>query len=197
MKNKIIVVLATLFLIPADILFFFSPKREMIKKDLDKYSWETPFKDTSVIAFNYCMVFIRPFRNIFYYRVKRSFILKNISRLFFPPLHSIEIRGEIAGGFRIPHNYAVVGPDYAGENLYVCQGVTVGIGKPNTEGRRFPIIGNNVEIYVNAVVFGGITIGNNVKIGAGAVVNRDVPDNCTVVGNPCRIIESVGNNKDN
>ena len=38
------------------------------------------------------------------------------------------------------------------------------------------------------MIFGGIRIGSNVEIGAGAVVNRDVPDNCTVVGKPRRIL---------
>lgn len=55
-------------------------------------------------------------------------------------------------------------------------------------GQIQPILGNNVDIYANAVIFGGIKIGNNVKIGAGAVVNKDIPDNCTVIGNPLRII---------
>lgn len=46
-------------------------------------------------------------------------------------------------------------------------------------------------ICPNAVVFGGICIGNNVKIGAGCIVNKSVPDNCTVVGNPARIIKKA------
>lgn len=46
-----------------------------------------------------------------------------------------------------------------------------------------------MSVYANAVVVGNITIGNNVSIGAGAVVTKPVPDNCTVVGNPMRIIK--------
>jgi serine O-acetyltransferase len=45
-----------------------------------------------------------------------------------------------------------------------------------------------VSIYTGATVFGGITIGDNVTIGAGAVVFDDIPSNSTVVGNPARII---------
>lgn len=52
------------------------------------------------------------------------------------------------------------------------------------------MIGKNVLIGANALVLGKITIGDNVKIGAGAVVLHDVPDNCTVVGNPARIIKT-------
>ena len=48
----------------------------------------------------------------------------------------------------------------------------------------------------NALVFGGIRIGNNVTVGAGSVVTKDVPDNCVVVGNPARIIQ-INNEKVN
>ena len=47
-------------------------------------------------------------------------------------------------------------------------------------------------VGANAVVLGGVHIGNNVKIGAGAVVTKDIPDNCTVVGNPARIVKKDG-----
>ena len=51
-----------------------------------------------------------------------------------------------------------------------------------------PIIGDNVHISHGAVVFGGIVIGNNVKIGANAVVNKPVPDNAIVAGVPAKIL---------
>ena len=188
MKDKLLLFMATFVLVPADILFLTSKNKELVKCDLSKYSMETPYKNTGVMAFNYCMLFIKPFRNIFYYRMKDSLILRNISRLLIKPLNTIEIMGEIGAGFRISHNYAVIHPQKAGENLFVGHGATIGKGRADREGRIYPIIGENVEIYANAVVFGGITIGNNVKIGAGAVVNKDVPSNCTVVGNPCEII---------
>ena len=66
------------------------------------------------------------------------------------------------------------------------QMVTLGNGK----GGR-PTLGDDVEIYTGATVFGGVRIGNNVTIGAGAVVFTDVPDNCTAVGNPARIIPKL------
>lgn len=190
MKDKLLLLMATIILLPADILFLCSKNKDAIKSDLSKYSMETPYKNTGVMAFNYCMLFVKPFRNIFYYRTKDSLILRNICRMLLRPLNTIEIMGDIDAGFRISHNYAVIHPQSAGVNLFVGHGATIGKGRADKEGRIYPIIGNNVEIYANAVVFGGITIGNNVKIGAGAVVNKDVPDNCTVVGNPGRIMES-------
>ena len=54
-----------------------------------------------------------------------------------------------------------------------------------------PIIGNNVSIGAGAIIIGGIRIGNNVKIGAGAVVVDDVPDNSVVVGEKARVIKKV------
>lgn len=59
-------------------------------------------------------------------------------------------------------------------------------------GINSPVIGNNVWVCPNAVLFGGITIGNNVTIGAGCIVNKSIPDDCTVVGNPARIIKKSG-----
>ncbi len=49
-------------------------------------------------------------------------------------------------------------------------------------------IGDNVWIGGNTVVLPGITIGNNVTIGAGSVVTKDIPDNVLAYGNPCKII---------
>ena len=45
-----------------------------------------------------------------------------------------------------------------------------------------------MELGANVVVIGKITIGNNVTIGAGTIINKDVPDNAIVVGNPMRIV---------
>ena len=195
MKNKLLLVILFIFMIPADLLYLTSRNQDMLRIDLSKYSMETPYQNTGLRALNYCLLFNKPFRNIFYYRTQNSLILRNISKIFFKPLPTIEIMGKIGGGFRISHNYAVIHPYQAGKDLFVGHGATIGKGRPAKDGRVYPILGDNVEIYANAVVFGGITVGNHVKIGAGAVVNRDVPDNCTVVGNPCRIIEAIEDNK--
>ena len=52
-------------------------------------------------------------------------------------------------------------------------------------------IGDNVWIGGNTVVLPGITIGNNVTIGAGSVVTKDIPDNVLAFGNPCKIIRPI------
>ena len=73
-----------------------------------------------------------------------------------------------------------------GENCSIGQLVTIGGGNSKYPG--VPTIGNNVRISCGSIVFGGITIGNNVVIGAHTVVNFPVPDNAVVVGNPGRIV---------
>lgn len=73
-----------------------------------------------------------------------------------------------------------------GRNCMIGQQVTIGGG--NTRYPGVPIIGDNVYIAKGAIVFGGITVGNNVTIGANAVVNKPVPDNATVAGIPAKIL---------
>jgi len=76
----------------------------------------------------------------------------------------------------------------AGKNLSIGQLVTIGELGPG-HGDKVPTIGDNVYIGVGAKVLGEIKIGNNVKIGANAVVVKDVPDNATVVGVPAKVVK--------
>lgn len=191
MKIKILQWLLILFLLPADFLYLFGRNHDTIQEDLARLKDEIPYQRIALGAFNYIFLIDKPFRNIFYYRTRYSLVLRNISKLFFKPIQTIEIMGEIEGGFRISHNYAVIHPESAGKNFFVGHGATVGKGKANEQNPKqiYPVIGDDVSIYTNAVVFGGIRIGNHVQIGAGAVVNKDVPDYSTVVGNPAVIIK--------
>jgi len=65
----------------------------------------------------------------------------------------------------------------------IYQNVTIG-----EVNHKAPQIGDNCLIGAGAVLVGGIKIGNYVKIGAGAVVTTDVPDGCTVVSQPARVL---------
>ena len=80
-----------------------------------------------------------------------------------------------------------------GNNCNLSQNVTIGeAGSGATLGS--PVIGDNVYIAVGARIFGRITIGNNVKIGANAVIYKDVPDNAIVTLDPgFRIVSLKGN----
>ena len=64
------------------------------------------------------------------------------------------------------------------------------IGKKSPEIKECPIsIGDDCYISTGVTILGPISIGNNVTIAAGAVVNKDIPDNCIVAGIPARIIK--------
>ena len=168
--------------------------RQKINADMERCIQSTPFKKCGILSLNYLLLYNKPFRSVFYYRTcNNNRFFRLLAWLLPRKLSSIELHGDLDGGILIFHNMGcVVHPVRAGKNLTVAQGVTVGAGRPNAEGLCSPILGDNVWICTNAVVFGGIRIGNNVKIGAGTVLNRSVPDNCTVVGNPARIVKRDG-----
>ena len=78
-----------------------------------------------------------------------------------------------------------------GDNVTLFQGVTLG-GTGKEKGKRHPTLLNNVVAGTGSKVLGNITVGNNVMIGANAVVLRDVPDDSTVVGVPGRVARRKG-----
>jgi serine O-acetyltransferase len=89
---------------------------------------------------------------------------------------------EIGEGFYIGHFGGITISSGAkiGKNVNISQQVTIGVSGQG-ENRGCPTIGDNVYLAADAKVFGRITIGNNVAIGANAVVHKDVPDNAIVV----------------
>ncbi|MGB4504285.1 MAG: serine O-acetyltransferase [Syntrophaceticus sp.] len=110
-------------------------------------------------------------------------------------LTGIEIHpgAKIGDGLFIDHGMGVVIGETAeiGDNVTLYQGVTLG-GTGKEKGKRHPTVGNNVVVSSGAKVLGSLKIGDNVKIGAGSVVLRDVPDNCTVVGVPGKVVKCDG-----
>jgi len=78
-----------------------------------------------------------------------------------------------------------------GDDVTIFQGVTLG-GTGKEKGKRHPTVGNGVMISAGAKVLGSFKIGDYAKIGAGAVVLREVPPNTTVVGIPGRIVIQDG-----
>ncbi|MCE5230918.1 serine acetyltransferase [bacterium] len=83
-----------------------------------------------------------------------------------------------------------------GRRAAISHQVTIGVSGRG-EKRGTPVIGDNVYIGPGAKIFGKITIGNNVKIGANAVIHKDIPDNAVVVLDPgFKIISFKGNEPD-
>ena len=94
---------------------------------------------------------------------------------------------KIGKGIRVTHPYStILSAVSIGDNFRCIQGVTIGASATGN-----PTIGNNVHVGANAIIIGGITIGNNVRIGAGSIVVKSVPDNCVVAGNPARVIKYI------
>ena len=96
----------------------------------------------------------------------------------------------IGRGLFIDHGSGVIIGETAeiGDNVTLYQGVTLG-GTGKEQGKRHPTLRDNVRVSAGAKVLGSFTIWENSKIGAGSVVLKEVPPNCTVVGVPGRIVK--------
>jgi serine O-acetyltransferase len=118
-------------------------------------------------------------------------MISQVSRFF----TGIEIHPGATIGNRlfIDHGMGVVIGETCeiGDNVVIYQGVTLG-GTGKEKGKRHPTVGNNVVIGSGAKVLGSFRVGDNSNIGSNAVVLREVPDNCTVVGNPGRVVKRNG-----
>jgi serine O-acetyltransferase len=112
-------------------------------------------------------------------------------------LTGIEIHpgARIGRRFFIDHGMGVVIGETTeiGDDVLLYQNVTLG-GTGNEKGKRHPTLGNRVVVGAGAKILGGIRIGDDVKVGAGSVVVRAVPDNSTVVGIPGRVVRTRGDN---
>ncbi|MBQ9112888.1 MAG: serine O-acetyltransferase [Clostridia bacterium] len=100
---------------------------------------------------------------------------------------------KIGKGLMIDHGMGVVIGETAeiGDNCTLYQGVTLG-GTGKDVGKRHPTLGNNVMVGAGAKVLGPFTIGDNTKIAANAVVLDEIPDNCTAVGIPAKVVRREG-----
>ena len=96
----------------------------------------------------------------------------------------------IGKGLFIDHGSGVIIGETAviGDNVTLYQGVTLG-GTGKETGKRHPTLEDNVMVSAGAKIIGSFTVGENSKIGAGSVVLKPVPPNCTVVGVPGRIVK--------
>ncbi|MFN8243883.1 MAG: serine acetyltransferase [Ferruginibacter sp.] len=127
------------------------------------------------------------FRNLFYYRAGRfaalfSFLCPKMNTLF------IET-AEIGPGLFIQHGFAtIIAARSLGKDCWVNQQVTIGFANRND----CPVLQDNVTVNAGAKVIGGVTVGSGSTIGANAVVVKNVPENCVVVGVPAYIVKRDG-----
>lgn len=135
---------------------------------------------------------------VLYYKVAHYFYLRKhyfIARLISEKgkrKTGIEIHpgAKIGKNLFIDHGIGVVIGETAeiGDNVILYQGVTLG-GTGKEKGKRHPTIKDNVIVSAGAKVLGSFIVGENAKIGAGAVVLESVPKNATVVGIPAKVVK--------
>ena len=122
-------------------------------------------------------------------------LISQISRVL--TLIEIHPGAKIGKRFFIDHGNGVVIGETAqiGNDVMLYQGVSLG-GTGKEHGKRHPTIGNNVVIGAGAIILGNIIISDNSRIGAGTVVTKSVPAETTVVGNPSWTIRREGRRLD-
>lgn len=180
-------------------LLYLSPDKTIIEKDIQRWLQITGNDETCKVSSWRKLVFLLwkfpEYRNLFYFRIVRekSIVkraLVEFSKLFCKPLVTLFIlTPEIGPGLFIQHGFStIISAKSIGQNCWINQQVTIGYANETDT----PIIGDNVRITAGAKVFGDITIGDNSIVGANAVVTKDVPPNCTVVGIPAYIIKYNG-----
>ena len=151
-----------------------------------------------------CFLSSTRFWVIFSYRLDRFFYLLlgngwSVARILFSPIFlilrpwsgncEIHYRADIGKGLKVLHpslGLVIHDKTIAGKNLCLIGGNCIGERKVLERGDL--VLGDNVSVGANAVILGPVKIGNNVNIGAGAVVIHDTPDNVTVVGVPAHCI---------
>jgi len=170
-------------------------QRDVIQKDVEQWVKTLQGRDCRFFSDLLFLLGRYPeFRSLYYYRISRGSIAGEaaciIARALFKPMPTLHLTSvEIGPGFFIQHGYATaVSAHRIGSNCSINQCAAIGW----TDRTRPPIIGNNVHIKNGAKVLGPITVGDNVIVGANAVVVKNVPPNCVVTGVPARIVRRDG-----
>ena len=139
---------------------------------------------------------------IFFHRIANFFaiakfdlvarIISQLSRF----LTGIEIhpKAKIGKNLFIDHGMGVVIGETSeiGDNVLIYHGVTLG-GNSLSRGKRHPTLNDNVIIGAGAKILGPVTVGKAARVGANAVVTKNVPANCTFMGIPAKKLEKSNN----
>lgn len=173
--------------IPHIIAFVHSEGKKMIISDLDRIKVRASFKLNTFIALIYFLHNDEFFRSLFYFRI--GSVASLIIGWYRPgaKYFSISRSTTIGRGFNYFHPYStIINAESIGENFQILHCSTIG-----ASGNGRPKIGNNVSLGANCLIIGGVTIGDNVVVGAGSVVVKDIPSNCIAAGNPAKVIRML------
>lgn len=144
---------------------------------------------SGLLGFLYLIHNDRYFRALFYHRIGPVFSLliswwRPGDRYFM-----ISKTTRIEGGVCIAHPYStILNAESIGKNFTCIHCTTLGA---KNNGR--PVIGDDVTLGACVTIIGPVKVGNNVTIGAGSVVVKDIPDNCIAVGNPAKVVKYKSN----
>jgi serine O-acetyltransferase len=199
MKGKVIArrvrMMSGAFVLPLLIPFVLTTQKELILQDVRRWLAALPRdKRLKVSSLLGLLRDYREFRTLYYYRLTQGNRLGAILCVFlrpvFPGQTSLYLAcPKIGPGLFLQHAFStVVAAASIGSNCWINQQVTIGFSD-STAG---PVLGDNVVVSAGAKVIGPIHVGNNVTIGANAVVVKDVPDDCVVVGVPAYIVRRRG-----
>lgn len=165
------------------LLFIDFMANDLLKEDFERWCKITN-QEKKKYSLAYLLFAYKEFRNVVVYRYSLNPFLRRYIAFWYPPLSTLFIEAkEIGGGLFIQHGFStMIAAEKIGKNCWINQQVTIGY---SGHGRP-PIIGDNVMITCGAKVLGSITVGDNVVIGANAVVVKDTESNCTMVGIPAK-----------
>ena len=185
--KKMLMILSVTRLLPHIILFNCHKNKKTIHYDVERWLKEINCRTNIQFGFITLMTFYPEYRNLFYKRIGTIYLLMN---WLCPKMNTLFIStNNIGPGLFIQHGFAtIIAAKSIGSNCFINQQVTIGyLNKTDC-----PELGDNVTVNAGAKIIGNVKMGNNSIVGANAVVVKDVPNNCTVVGVPAYIIRRNG-----
>lgn len=189
---KYLKILKLIILLPVEAIwvlaYYLSSQKPKIDMDLDHFAKRQRrsvegYRRILVLILN--IMFVPAFRPLFLFRIGSFSALLRYT-MGKPASFGMDVpRDKLGGGLFIQHGTGtLISAHSIGEYCWINHLVQIGF-----RGDGYPTIGNNVRVGVGAMILGDVKIGNNVNIGAGAIVLHDVPDNCTVCGPEATIVK--------
>lgn len=193
--RTIFLILSILYYSPVLMAYYWGGMYSIISRDLVRWLELTNSSLRSdTRGFIHIFQKLPEFRNLFYFRLRKgSRLNRAISQVlgfFYSPCPSLFISQDsnIGEGLFIQHGFSTIIMADIGQNCWINQQVS--IGYKDRSGR--PTLGDNVRIGAGAKVLGHLSIGDRSTIGANAVVTKDIPPGCVAVGVPARVIKRDG-----